>query len=177
MKYDYDCGPTSIALLLSAYGVNEYKPRELIKIFKTTKNGTDWRRINKFLKELKTFNVEDYMSVSRARKYLNNKIPLFICWDVEGKYSHYSVLLKMDELNAIILDPEDRKRFTSHELSEFKKYWRPYRYWFMRLIPKMKSKSVRSFTGAGATGITEEPAKGQLNISKVEEWIKRAKIK
>lgn len=177
MKYEYDCGPTSVAIWLTAYNVFEYKPGKLIKILGTTeKDGTSLRRINSFLKSLNIFKVEQYTSFSKAQKILKSPTPLLVCWNMQGKFSHYSILLDMDEHEVIILDPYDKPKFTRYNIIKFKKYWSPYKYWFERLIPKKKSKSIRSFIGAGAVaGITGEHETGQLNISKVEEWIREAK--
>ena len=78
----------------------------------------------------------------------------------------------MDESRVVILDPEDKDKFTKHELIEFKKYWRPYRYWIRRLVPKKKHEGrLRGI----AAGIGVGSMKGQLNVSKVEEWIKQAR--
>ena len=172
MKYDYDCGPTSISILLSAYGVH-YKSDRLITIFKTTRmNGTPWRNMKSFLRSLELFKIEEHNSFSRARSFLQKPAPLLICWNVSGDpdYSHYSVLIQMDDAKVTILDPEDWKKFTEHDLFEFKKCWKPYKYWSVRLVSKKKNKLMKSLPGER---MDEKP--GELDISKVKSWISRAK--
>ena len=172
MKYDYDCGPASVSILLSAYGVY-YKPDHLIKVFKSTrKNGTPWRTMKSFLRELNLFKIEEHNSFSRAKSFLRKSTPLLICWNVFGnpEYSHYSVIIQMDDEKVIILDPEDWKKFTEHELNEFKKYWRPYHYWSVRLVSDKRKKIMKTLPGEVRTD-----ERGDLDISKVQNWIRKAK--
>lgn len=177
MKYDYDCGPTSIAIWLSAYGVN-YRPDDLIKILKTTKeNGTSWRRMKNFLKELGLFKIEENESILKAKKLLDKPTPLLVCWDVYGDpdNSHYSVLIKMDNKNVSILDPEDWEKFTIHKLEEFKQDWKPYSYWSVQLIPNAETKSKYKSSVRVRSGRTGNlPQTGILDSSIVENWIKQA---
>ena len=172
MKYDYDCGPASVSILLSAYGVH-YKPDHLIKIFKSTrKNGTPWRAMKSFLRELKLFKIEEHNSFSMAKSFLRKPTPLLICWNVFGnpEYSHYSVIIQMNDDKVTILDPEDWKKFTEHELTDFKNCWRPYHYWSVRLVSDKRKKIMKPFPGEVKT---EE--RGDLDISKVKNWIRKAK--
>ncbi len=172
MKYDYDCGPTSISILLSAYGV-QFKPDQLIDIFKTTrKNGTPWRNMKRFLRDLDLFKIEEQKSFSKAKSLLLKPTPLLICWNVLGNpdYSHYSVIIQMDDAKVTILDPEDWKKFTEHELTEFKKCWKPYQYWSVRLVSDKKRKMKKSLPGE-----RKVEQKGELDVSKVKNWISKAK--
>ena len=172
MKYDYDCGPTSLSMLLSAYGVN-YKPGQLIKILRSTrKDGTPWRSMKKFLESLKLFKIEEQSSISKAKLYLEKSNPLLVCWNVYGnpEYSHYSVMIQMDNEKVIILDPDDFKKFTGHDLPEFKKYWQPYRYWSVRLISINKPGKVFK----EVPDSSNIPEKGKLDIPMVKDWIKKS---
>ena len=175
MKYDFDCGPTSVAILLSAYNM-DFTPDKLIEIFKTNEDGTSWRRMKNFLRKLNTFRIEEYFSINKANDLLEKNIPLLICWDVktEGEViSHYSVIAAMNDKKVTILDPEDRAFFTSFKLNEFKDCWRPYRYWSVRLIPNKVTGSKRNTAKDRAFESTEnlQNDAGVLNVSKVKSWI------
>lgn len=179
MRKDFDCGPTAVATWLSAYNL-VYKPGKLLKIFKTTEeDGTSWRRMNRFLKGLGVFVVEQSFSFKKAETHLKKELPLFICWDVlyRKKFiSHYSLIINIDEEKVIILDPEDYRKFTSFELDGFKKVWAHYRYWSVRLVP-MKKKLVKEVGSKAAMGFEAVPAATtvKLNHSMVKSWIAKAK--
>ncbi len=175
MKYDFDCGPTSLAILLSAYG-KKYQPDDLIKILNTTEEkGTAWESIKNFLVSLNMFELKVHQSISRAKKLLEKPVPLLVCWDVFGnpENSHYSVLIKMDDKSVSILDPEDKGKFTTHKFSEFKKDWEPYLYWSVELVPKIIEAPKNKSRGA-VTGDSHTPKKAGLNVSMVRQWIKQA---
>lgn len=177
MRYDFDCGPTSIAILLSTYGL-KYSPKELIKILKTTKKGTEWKIMKNFLKDLNLFKVEEQESISTAGKYLEKLTPLLVCWNVFGNphFSHYSILIKMDDKEVTILDPEDPEKFTIHALDEYKQFWKPWRYWSVRLVPLKKADKTSMFLKAGKVGAVSVISKtGELDKSKVQKWISKSK--
>lgn len=177
MNGNFDCGPTSLAMLLSAYNINDYSPGKLAKILKTTRrNGTEWKKMRYFLLGLKEFKIESVENkISKAKKLLDESTPLLICWDVLGNpdYSHYSLLVKMASDEVILLDPNDRKRFSKHKLFTFLEYWSPYRFWFVRLIPKKKS--VAKYKSVGTSALMKQPERGILNAGIIEQWIREAR--
>lgn len=136
-KYDYDCGPSSIAMLLELYDLN-YSEEKLIGLLKTTKEGTDWGSMEDFLLKLNKFELRQrYDNSEAAATYLNKGFPLLICWDVDCKpeWSHYSVLLSLDKPEVKMLNPEDNKTVTSYKYEYFMKCWKMEKCWFAVLIP------------------------------------------
>lgn len=136
-KYEYDCGPAAVSMLLDLYDIN-YTEERLIKLLKTTEEGTNWESMEDFLLNLDKFELRQrFNNPDSADVYLKQGFPLLICWDVEcnPKYSHYSVLLALDKPKIKMLDPEDTKKVTEYKYDYFLKCWKMEHCWFAVLIP------------------------------------------
>ncbi len=110
------CGPASLKILLSYYGVKKSE-KELAKLCSTTKElGTDDKRIKKAAEKL-GFKVEikNNSSFKDIEKWLKIKIPVIVDWFTRGRNNqmdsdvadgHYSVVMGIDDRFIYLQDPE-----------------------------------------------------------------------
>jgi len=132
MKTDADCGIASVKMLLDFYGMN-VSYEELKKETNSTSEGTDWKDIKKYLKTLDNVEMIEFKeNTEKARTYLENGYPLFICWDVDGnpEWSHYSILIAIGKYSVWMLDPEENKSLSEYSLDYFLPCWEKEHYWF-----------------------------------------------
>lgn len=110
------CGPASLKILLSYYGVKKSE-KGLAKLCGTTKElGTDDKRIKKVAEKLgfkvKIKNNSNFKDIER---WLKRKIPVIVDWFTRGGVSytgsdvadgHYSVVTGIDNKFIYLQDPE-----------------------------------------------------------------------
>jgi ABC-type bacteriocin/lantibiotic exporter with double-glycine peptidase domain len=138
---DYECAVPSGRMLLSLYGINMTKKK--IKMgMGTTRKGTDSSQVVEFFRSLGTFDVLEYENnMQKAREYLANNVPLYICYDMFGnpEYSHYAVVTKIERGKIKLLNPYSNKKeevIEEYDFKWFKYWWERTNFWFLVLIKK-----------------------------------------
>jgi len=148
MQTEADCGIVSVKMLLGFYDI-DISYVDLKKDLNSTIEGTDWKNIKKYFNTLSTVKSTDYKDdLGKAKEYLKNGYPLFICWDVDGdpEWSHYSILISIDEKSVWMLDPAERKSLTQYSLDYFLPCWKNEKYWFCVLEESDDNISKEQFT-------------------------------
>jgi len=140
MKTDADCGIVSVKMLLDFYDI-DVSYAELKENLNSTAEGTGWKNIKKYFNTLDNVETIEFQeNIDKAKEYLEEGYPLFICWNVdeEKDYSHYSVLIAIDKYSVWMLDPEQKKSLSEYSLDYFLPCWKSADYWFCILEDKYK---------------------------------------
>lgn len=117
------CGPASLKMILSYYGINKSE-KELAKLTNSTKeHGTNAKSIIKIAKKLgfKAF-IKNFSNIKDIRRYvLKQKIPIIVDWFSQDE-GHYSVVVDIDKENIYLQDPEIG-HLHAMKLNTFKRVW------------------------------------------------------
>jgi ABC-type bacteriocin/lantibiotic exporter with double-glycine peptidase domain len=141
MQTDADCGIVTVKMLLDFYG-RDVSYADLKVDLNSTDEGTDWMNIKKYFSSLDNLTSLDFeKNIEKAKDYLEKGYPLFICWDVDGdpEWSHYSILIAIDESSVWMLDPLEKKSLSQYSLDYFLPCWEKEEYWFCILEESDKS--------------------------------------
>jgi predicted double-glycine peptidase len=126
------CGPASLKILLSYYGIEKLE-KELVILCKTKKDlGTDDKGIKKAAEKL-GFKVEikNNSSFNDIGRWLNKGIPVIVNWFTRGRTDyndsdvadgHYSVVMGLDDKFIYLQDPEIG-RMRKLERDDFMTVW------------------------------------------------------
>lgn len=118
-----NCGPASLKIVLSFFGINKSE-KELVKLTGSNKkNGTNAQSIVKAVKKLglKAF-IKDFSDFKDIKKYiLKEKIPIIVNWFSKDD-GHFSVVVDIDSENIYLQDPEIGT-LRAIELKLFKRIW------------------------------------------------------
>ena len=166
MKTDADCGIVSVKMLLDFYDIN-VSYAELEKNLKTTSEGTKWKDIKNYLNTIDKVEIIEFKeNINKAKEYLENGYPLFICWDVDQnpEWSHYSILIAIDNKTVWMLDPEEKKSLSEYSLDYFLPCWNKENYWFCILDVPDKKNEMHEQSADGKT--SEKNSKLKLPIAK-----------
>lgn len=132
MQTDADCGIVAVKMLLDFYG-RDVSYADLKVDLNSTDEGTDWMNIKKYFSSLDNLTSLDFeKNIEKAKDYLEKGYPLFICWDVDCKpeWSHYSILIAIDESTVWMLDPFEKKSLSQYSLDYFLPCWENEEFWF-----------------------------------------------
>jgi predicted double-glycine peptidase len=110
------CGPASLKILLSYYGVDKDE-QELYKICKTTPDLGTYDKSLKEAAESIGFKVEiqNNSSFDDIQMWLEKGVPVIVDWFTRGRTNytdsdvadgHYSVVMGLDDENIYLQDPE-----------------------------------------------------------------------
>jgi ABC-type bacteriocin/lantibiotic exporter with double-glycine peptidase domain len=113
--YNYDCGATALQSILAYYGIEEREDR-IIKIAKTTKDGTSIENIIKVIKKYGLKASSKKMTIEEVKKYIDKKIPVILVlqawahkkkvdWENNWEDGHYTVAIGYTKDKIIFEDP------------------------------------------------------------------------
>lgn len=117
------CGPASLKMVLSAYGITKSE-NSLAKLTKTSrKNGCKEKGIIKAAKSLgfKGF-VKEQSTIKEIRMLVKNKTPVIVDWFSPEEAGHYSVVVGFDKQNIFMADPHFG-RIVKHKIEWFEERW------------------------------------------------------
>lgn len=116
------CGPTSLRMVLEYYGIKKTN-EELVKLTHCTqKDGATSEAIISVAKKfgLKAFQ-KDFCTLKDLKKWYKKGVPVIVDWFDETD-GHYSPLLKIDNKNVWLMDPQIAKPHRI-DLDTFKLIW------------------------------------------------------
>lgn len=115
------CGPACLKIILDFYGIKKSE-KSLVKLCKTTKEGT---KANDLIKAAKKFKlsgfIKDNSRIEDLKENLHQKIPVIVDWFLEDD-GHYSIVAKMDKKHIFLQDPSIGK-IRKIKLSKFNRIW------------------------------------------------------
>lgn len=117
------CGPASLKMVLSAYGIN-YSEKQLAKLTKTSRvKGCSEENIIKFAKSLglKAY-VKQKSSIKELKKLIRKNIPVIVDWYSPEENGHYSVIVGFEKNKILIADPHFGK-IRKERIKWFKERW------------------------------------------------------
>tara|TARA_Y100000034_G_C6619179_1_gene269908 strand:- start:85 stop:528 length:444 start_codon:yes stop_codon:yes gene_type:complete len=117
------CGPASLKMVLSIYGINKSE-NELAKLTKTSrKKGCDEKDIVKVAKKLglKGY-VKKNSSIFEIKKLVNKGIPVIVDWFSPEEAGHYSVVVGFEKDKILIADPHFGK-VKKYRIDWFEERW------------------------------------------------------
>jgi len=117
------CGPASLKMVLSAYGIDK-SGDYLAKLTKATrKEGCSEKNI---LKAAKKFGFNGYIkqnsSIRELKKLIDKKISVIVDWNSPEEGGHYSVVLGFEKNKILLADPHFGK-IKKHKIKWFEKRW------------------------------------------------------
>ncbi len=120
-KYDWDCGPASLAIIFCHYNQCQSYP-EILKMVKL-KHGTDNQTMKEIAEKLgfKTF-IKENSSIEDIKKFLKKKIPVIVNYlEPKLNWGHYSVVTGINH-NLILANPDTGKE-EKWDIVDFEKRW------------------------------------------------------
>ncbi|MFH1358509.1 MAG: C39 family peptidase [archaeon] len=117
------CGPASLKMVLSAYGINKSE-NYLAKITKCSRTkGCDEPDIAKAAREfgLKGY-VKENSSIKEVKGLVNKRIPVIVDWFSPEQAGHYSVVVGFEKDKIILADPYFGK-IKKHKIEWFEERW------------------------------------------------------
>jgi len=108
---NYLCGPASLKIVLSYYGIN-ISEKVIAKQTKTTpKLGCSLNNLLKYAKQLglKAYH-KDNCSIANLQSLLNKKIPVIVDWYSPRGEGHYSVIIDISGNKITYIDPYSGKK-------------------------------------------------------------------
>lgn len=117
------CGPASLKMVLSAYGINKSE-NYLAKLTKSTRTGgCDEENIVKVAKE---FGFKGYVkqnsSMKELEKLVKQNIPVIVDWFSPEEAGHYSVVVELDKKHIYLADPHFGE-IKKHKIDWFEERW------------------------------------------------------
>ncbi|MCK9438997.1 MAG: cysteine peptidase family C39 domain-containing protein [Patescibacteria group bacterium] len=130
--YNYDCGASALQSTLIYYGI-EIREDSVMKMAKTTKEGTEIKNIIKVAKKYGLKADSRQMTIKDLKKFIDKKAPIIIPlqawtnnknikWEDAWEDGHYVVLIGYDDKKFIFEDPSAFIR-TYLTYKEFSKRW------------------------------------------------------
>ncbi len=106
----YLCGPASLKMILSYYGVNKSEKIIAKQTNTTSKRGCSLQDLIKYAKSLdfKAY-YKDNFSIKNIEDLINKKIPVIVDWFSLKGEGHYSVIIDITSDEIIYIDPYNRK--------------------------------------------------------------------
>jgi len=117
------CGPASLKMVLSAYGINKSESY-LAKLTKASRvKGCSEENIVKSGKRygLKGY-VKQHSSINELKKLIKRGIPVIVDWLSPEEGGHYSVVVGFEKNKIILADPHFGK-LKKHSIKWFKGRW------------------------------------------------------
>lgn len=116
------CGPASLKIVLSYYGV-EKSEKELVKLTGCTKTGgTTADAILAAAKKLGfTGFCKDFSTIAALRQLLKKGVPVIVDW-FSADEGHYSVAVGVDAKSVYLQDPE-LGGIRKMDVEDFKRVW------------------------------------------------------
>jgi len=117
------CGPASLKMVLSAYGIN-LSEKYLAKLTKTSRIwGCSEENIVKVAKSLGLrAHVKQKSSIKELKKLVGKKIPVIIDWYSPEENGHYSVIIGFEKNRILIADPHFGK-IRKEDIKWFEDRW------------------------------------------------------
>ncbi len=117
------CGPASLKMVLSAYGIDKSEDY-LAKLTKTSrKTGCDEENIVKAAKKLGFDGyVKEKSTLDELEKLVKNGVPVIVDWFSPEEAGHYSVVVDLDSKYIYLADPHFGK-IMKYEIDWFKERW------------------------------------------------------
>jgi len=117
------CGPASLKMVLSAYGMNKSE-NYLAKLTKSSRTmGCDEENI---VKAAETFGFKGYVkqnsSIKEVKKLVKNGIPVIVDWYSPEEAGHYSVVVGFEKKKIILADPHFGA-IKKHNIDWFEERW------------------------------------------------------
>lgn len=117
------CGPASLKMVLSAYGINKSE-KYLAKTTKSSRTrGCDEEDIVKATEE---FGFKGYVkqnsSINEVKKLVKKGIPVIVDWFSPEEAGHYSVVVGFDKDKIILADPHFGE-IKKHKIEWFEERW------------------------------------------------------
>ncbi len=112
----YLCGPASLKMILSYYGVDKSEKIIAKQTSTTSKIGCAHQNLIKYAKKLgfKAY-FKDNFSIKNLESLINKKIPVIIDWFSLKGEGHYSVIIGITDNKIIYIDPYDGKIMKIHK--------------------------------------------------------------
>lgn len=150
------CGPTSMAMVLKAYGKDYDPPKaadwSVSHGFRTKDQGTSWGYF-KAIGADNNLNVEQFEDSNRTMGYLKQGIPVIASMKPGDftRHGHFIVLTRSDGSNILVNDPGKKERTHAWDantvLSQAKQYWAVSN---NGVGPNLSSSSSTDISGAGS---------------------------
>jgi len=117
------CGPASLKMVLSAYGINKSE-NYLAKLTKSSRErGCKEENLVKVSKRFGlTGFVKQKSNIQELRKIINKNIPVIVAWTSPEEGGHYSVVVGFSRSYIFIADPHFGK-IKKHKIKWFEKRW------------------------------------------------------
>ena len=117
------CGPASLRMVLSAYGIKKSEDY-LAKLAKTTrKKGTSEKNLVKAAKKLGfKGSVKQKSTIKELKKLVKKSIPAIVGWTSPEEGGHYSVVAGFEKNKILLADPHFGK-IKKHDIKWFKERW------------------------------------------------------
>ena len=120
------CGPASLKILLSHYGI-EKSEQELANLCESTpENGTDHAGLVKAAKALgAVVSVKENATIDDLRTHVENDIPVIVgWWSTFGREGdHFSVVYEVGKTKIYLMDPETSSGIRIMPIEDFEKNW------------------------------------------------------
>ena len=117
------CGPASLKMVLSAYGIDKSENYLAITTKSSRNRGCDEENMVKAAKE---FGFKGYVkqnsSIKEVKKLVNNGIPVIVNWFSPEEAGHFSVVVGFDKDKIIIADPHFGE-LKKHKIEWFEERW------------------------------------------------------
>lgn len=117
------CGPASLKMVLSAYGINKSE-NYLAKLTKATrKKGCSEKNVVKAAKKLGFKGYVKQKASIKELKKLVKRAPVIVGWTSPEEGGHYSVVVGFKRNNILLADPHFGK-IKKHPIKWFDERWR-----------------------------------------------------
>jgi ABC-type bacteriocin/lantibiotic exporter with double-glycine peptidase domain len=117
------CGPASLKMVLSAYGINKSEDF-LAELTKSSR--TKGCKEENMVKAAKEFGLDGYVkqksSMKEIKRLVNRGIPVIVDWYSPEEAGHYSVVVGFNGNNLYLADPHFGK-VRKHKINEFEERW------------------------------------------------------
>ena len=117
------CGPASLKMVLSAYGINKSEDF-LAELTKSSR--TKGCKEENMVKAAKKFGLKGYVkqksSIKEIKLLVNQGIPVIVDWFSPEEGGHYSVVVGFKENNLFLADSHFGK-VKKHKITEFEERW------------------------------------------------------
>jgi len=117
------CGPASLKMVLSAYGINKSESY-LAKITKSSRTEGCWEK--DIVKAAKEFGLKGYVkqnsSIKELKQLVRKGFPVIVDWFSPEEAGHYSVVVGFDKDKIFLADPHFGK-VKKHKIEWFYERW------------------------------------------------------
>jgi len=106
----YLCGPASLKMVFSYYGINKTEKVIAKKTNTTSSRGCSVNNLIKYAKSLGLkASLKDNFSIARLETLINKEIPVIVDWFSLKGEGHYSVIVGITKNQITYIDPYDGK--------------------------------------------------------------------